>query len=172
LNGATPSCSSPLYSAMLSLFGTLLTEVDIFDLIHPNHVRITNLDDDSGGRSSSTDDVAPSPQVILSCLNHVLPMVQDPILLPGLVHILSTVQDDGQGRTDPIKLELIQTLLKKSLLTYLECFWRTHSEQNVRKEGSRRPLEDGQILEWALSCTELFSELLDPSISLEVRCQR
>jgi len=149
-----------LFSVILSLFGTLLMEVDIFDLMHTEHAMI------AGEDGSGTDPILSSPQVIMSCLSRLLLVAQDPVLLPGLVHILSSIQSDTRGKIDPIKLQFLQKYLQKSLLAYLKWFWQ-HCPKTFLREEKERPLEADNIMQWALSCTDLFAELLDGSISVD-----
>ena len=149
-----------LFSVMLSLFGTLLMEIDIFDLIHPDHAMI------AGEDGSGTDRMLSSPQVIMSCLSRLLVMAKDPVLLPGLVHILTSIQNDDQGEIDPIKLRLLEKYLQKSLLVYLEWFWQ-HCPKTFLGEETKISLEADNIMQWALSCTDLFAELFDASISVD-----
>jgi hypothetical protein len=82
----------------IRLFGTLLMEVDIWDL--------------------TVKGAHASPEIILRCLEKTLPtVVEDYSLLPGLVNIL------GDAESEPKKQDQLVGLWEP-LVDYLEGFWQ------------------------------------------------
>jgi len=167
---------SRIFTVILSLLGTLLMEVDIFSItISPNLIPDNDEDDEDKeatlGGTSDDEMILSSPRMILKCLSRVLPIAQDPILLPGLVHILSSIQNDEGGRIDKAKSELIQNYLQDSLRQYLDWFWQNHENENKRKffednntvsgkPTTRTNVVDVDWIDWAVSCTELLEEMM------------
>ena len=82
----------------IRLFGSLLREVDIWNLLEK---------DDS------------TVQAIIICLQSILPKVDDYSLLPGLTNILATADSD---QTKQAQL----THLWEPLIIYLERFWKAN----------------------------------------------
>lgn len=162
-----------LFPTILRLLGTLLMEVDIFDLLEKNHPFVTMEDEDED--DNEVDSGAPnrnrephnissssSPAVILTCLQGILPIAEDVSLLPGLVNILG----DAEGDRD--KEELLLQYLYDPLLDYLEWYWQRgssliHTTKTTTERGDNNTwmaklLLDDSVL-WACSCTELWVQL-------------
>lgn len=135
-----------LFHAILRLLGTLLMEVDIFDLLYqsPSHQVLANDDIIADHVDHDDNDCNASPIVILTCLMDVLPIAEDPSLLPGLVHIMGDAEDD------PLKQQLLRTYLAHPLLEYLDWYWQ--------REPAVTLLDDS--VAWACTCTELWAQLL------------
>lgn len=133
-----------LFHAILRLLGTLLMEVDIFDLLEKNHPIVTDMDNDD---KDQQEEASSSPSVILNCLKRVLPIAEDPSLLPGLVHILGDAEDDYE------KQKLLVDTLYEPMLDYLEWYW----QNGATMTKALNPLDD--TVAWACSCTELWVQL-------------
>eukprot|EP00934_Nitzschia_sp_Nitz4_P002292 Nitzschia sp. Nitz4//scaffold28_size193895//65426//67654//NITZ4_001646-RA/size193895-processed-gene-0.258-mRNA-1//-1//CDS//3329545925//2292//frame0 len=96
----------PFYSIALPLLGTLLMEMDIFELLQQPDVA-----DPEGSADASPADT------ILECLQALLPMAEDTCLLPGLVHLLSSSENlERQSR--------VRTYLHDPLTEYLDWCWQ------------------------------------------------
>lgn len=148
-----------LFHSMLRLLGTLLMEVDIFDLLEKNHPPLMLENDDDGNWDHVTSSSSPSssPVVILTCLQGMLPIAEDPSLLPGLVHILG----DAEGDQD--KEVLLLEYLYDPLLEYLEWYWQRGSTTMTSTTGRNNPTISLLLLDdtvaWACSSTELWVQL-------------
>jgi hypothetical protein len=105
ISTSSPEERTSLFHVALSLLGTLLMEVDIWDLLGQNN-------------NITTTNRPQSPEPILECLQTILGDAQDPSLLPGLVHILGDAEDDAE------KQGQLQALgIWEPLLEYLEWYW-------------------------------------------------
>jgi hypothetical protein len=121
----------------IRLFGTLLIEVDIWDLMVK-------------GKHSS-------PEIILKCLEKILPTVEDYSLLPGLVNIL------GDAESEPKKHDQLVGLWEP-LVDHLEGFW----QQDTKALSER--MDD--TVAWACSCTELWATLDSASVTSNTKKRR
>ena len=129
-------------------------EVDIFSLVQTNHASLADSPIDpgkKGGSSYLSVDSEPSigglgegnpPFVILRCLQRVLPLVEDPALLPGLVHILGAAEGDLEQQKHLVRF------LHNPLMEFLQGYWQ--------RESQYRNLEH---MDWACGCTELWADL-------------
>jgi hypothetical protein len=99
-NDDDDSNSKSFSTTAIRLLGTLLMEVDIWDLMEKE-------------QHDST------PQAILECLETILPTIeQDYSLLPGLVNILGDAESDSEKQGQLVKH------LSEPLVEYLEEFWK------------------------------------------------
>lgn len=125
-------------------------EVDIFDLLEKN----VPFDDEDTNDQNDDSDASSPPMIILTCLKGILPVSEDPSLLPGLVHIL------GDAEGDMAKEELLVEYLHDPLLVYLVWYWQRGS---LVSTTTHLELLDDSV-SWACSCTELWVQL---SVSAE-----